>query len=487
MRSGSSIEGLRAAVRGFRGGRIVVYGDLMLDEYLFGRADRLSPEKPVPVVTFERRELFPGGAGNVVRNLGALGCEPVLIALVGDDDAGRECRARLENEGYGSEGLVLDPQRSTPHKTRVHAGQHALVRIDVEDPDGTSKRAQAELLEAIGRLAPGCDAAVVSDYRKGTVFAKAVRALADAVEPSPVVADPKGPDAERYRGARYLVPNEAELSELTGGPWDDAGADGLRRRLGLDALVLTRSERGVRVFAEGPARDHAARARQVFDVTGAGDTFAAVFTAMVAGGEDVDVAAGLANVAAGIKVRKIGTATVTRDEIEAELARELPPDAKRLDRHAVSAEAAARRRRGETVVFTNGCFDLLHAGHIEYLKASRAKGDCLIVGLNSDASVRRLKGEDRPILDQDERAEILSALSFVDYVVLFEEDTPLALIESIRPDILTKGADYEPHAVVGADRVRSWGGRVELIDIVEGKSTTDIIDRIAGRQSGVDA
>ncbi len=487
MMVGSSIEGLRAAVRGFRGGRIVVYGDLMLDEYLFGRADRLSPEKPVPVVTFEHRELFPGGAGNVVRNLGALGCEPILIAMVGDDEAGRECRARLAAEGYGTDGLVLDPQRSTPHKTRVHAGQHALVRIDVEDPEGTSKRARSELLEAIYRHAPGCDAAVVSDYRKGTVFAEAVRELAEAVGPRPVVADPKGPDAERYRGARYLVPNEAELGELTGGLWDDAGAEGLRRRLELEALVLTRSERGIRVFAGGPAWDHAARARQVFDVTGAGDTFAAVFTAMLAGGEDVDVAARLANVAAGVKVRKIGTATVTRDEIEAELARELPPEAKRLGRDAVAAEAAARRRRGETVVFTNGCFDLLHAGHIQYLKASRARGDCLVVGLNSDASVRRLKGEDRPILDQDERAEILSALSFVDYVVVFEEDTPLELIESIRPHVLTKGADYEPHAVVGADRVRSWGGRVELIDHVEGKSTTDIIGRITDRQSSVDA
>jgi D-beta-D-heptose 7-phosphate kinase/D-beta-D-heptose 1-phosphate adenosyltransferase len=283
------------------------------------------------------------------------------------------------------------------------------------------------------------------------------------------------------------VPNEGELSELSGGPWDDAGAEGLRRRLGLEALVLTRSERGIRVFEGGPPRDHAARARQVFDVTGAGDTFAAVFTAMLAGGENVDVAARLANVAAGIKVRKIGTATVARDEIEAELARELPPEAKRLGRDAVAAEAAARRRRGEKVVFTNGCFDLLHAGHIQYLKASRARGDCLVVGLNSDASVRRLKGEDRPILDQDERAEILSALSFVDYVVVFEEDTPLDLIESIRPDVLTKGADYEPHAVVGADRVRSWGGRIELIDLIEGKSTTDIIGRIADRQSKVDA
>ncbi|HET9582045.1 MAG TPA: D-glycero-beta-D-manno-heptose 1-phosphate adenylyltransferase [Gemmatimonadota bacterium] len=487
MKIGSSIEGLRAAVRGFRGGRVLVYGDLMLDEYLFGRADRLSPEKPVPVVTFEHRDLFPGGAGNVVRNLGALGCEPILIGVVGDDEAGRECRAKLEAEGYDTRGLVLDPRRATPHKTRVHAGQHALVRIDVEDPEGISGRARSGLLDMIGRLAPGSEAAVVSDYRKGAVFAEAVRDLVRAVAPRPVVVDPKGPDVERYRGARYMVPNEGELSQLSGGTWDDAAAEGLRRRLGLEALVLTRSERGIRVFDGGTPRDYAARALQVFDVTGAGDTFAAAFTALIAAGEGVDVAARLANVAAGIKVGKVGTATVTRDELEAELTREMQPGAKRLDRDAAAVEAANRRRLGEAVVFTNGCFDLLHAGHIQYLKASRGRGDCLMVGLNSDASVRRLKGKNRPILDQDERAEILSALSFVDYVVIFEEDTPLELIEAIRPDVLTKGADYEPHTVVGADRVRSWGGRVELIDLVEGKSTTDIIGRIADRNTRVDA
>lgn len=456
----------------------------MLDEYLFGRADRLSPEKPVPVVTFERRDLYPGGAGNVVRNLGALGCEPVLISLVGDDETGRECRARLVAEGFTDAGLVLEPRRPTPHKLRVHAGQHALVRIDYEDPEGASGGASRALLDAIERLAPGCDAAIVSDYRKGTVSAEGVKLLAARAGGSPVVADPKGGDSERYRGAGYLVPNESELSELTGGPWDDAVAESLRRRLGLTALVLTRSERGIRVYSGGPPRDHAARAREVFDVTGAGDTFAAVFTAMLAEGHPVDLAARGANLAAGVKVRKVGTATVTWSEVEAELGRELPRAEKRLELPAAAATAAERRRRGQTVVFTNGCFDLLHAGHIRYLKASREMGDCLIVGLNSDASVRRLKGEGRPILDQKERTEILSALSFVDHVVVFDEDTPLRLIESIRPDVLTKGADYEPGQVVGADVVRAYGGRVELIELVEGKSTTGIIGRIAGGGPG---
>ncbi len=481
----SSIEELRAAVRGFRGGRIVVFGDLMLDEYLFGRADRLSPEKPVPVVTFERRDLYPGGAGNVARNLAALGCEPVLISLVGDDESGRECRARLVADGFTDEGLVVEPRRPTPHKLRVHAGQHALVRIDYEDPEGASGRALEELLDVIDRLVPGCDAAIVSDYRKGTVSAAGVRRLSERAEGRPIVADPKGGDAERYRGASYLVPNESELSELAGGPWDDALAESLRRRLDLQALVLTRSERGMRLYSKDPPQDYGARAREVFDVTGAGDTFAAAFTAMLADGHPADLAARMANVAAGIKVRKVGTATVTWAEIGAELARELPHTEKSVNATAAAAAAAEHRRRGETVVFTNGCFDLLHAGHIRYLKSSQALGDCLVVGVNSDASVRRLKGENRPILDQKERAEILSDLSFVDYVVIFDEDTPLGLIETIRPDVLTKGADYEPHEVVGAEIVRAYGGRVELIELVEGKSTTGIIGRIAdGRQGG---
>ncbi len=483
----TSIEELRAAVRGFRGGRIVVLGDLMLDEYLFGRADRLSPEKPVPVVNFERRDLYPGGAGNVARNLGALGCEPVLISLVGDDETGRQCRTRLVTEGFTDEGLVIEPRRPTPHKLRVHAGQHALVRIDYEDPEDASERARGELLDAIDRLAPGCDAAIVSDYRKGTVSADGVRRLSAIAGDRPVVADPKGADAERYRGAGYLVPNESELSALAGGPWDDSLAESLRGRLGLKALVLTRSERGIRIYSGGPPRDHAARAREVFDVTGAGDTFAAAFTAMLADGHSVDVAARAANVAAGVKVRRVGTATVTWTEIEAELARGLPQAEKKLVAAAAAAAAAERRQRGQTVVFTNGCFDLLHAGHIRYLKASRALGDCLIVGVNSDASVRRLKGNHRPILDQKERAEILSALSFVDYVVIFDEDTPLRLIEAVRPDVLTKGADYESHQVVGADVVRAYGGRVELIELVEGKSSTGIIGRIAARGPGGEA
>ncbi len=453
----------------------------MLDEYLFGRADRLSPERPVPVVNFERRSVFPGGAGNVVRNLRALGCEAVLVARVGDDETGRVCRSELERAGLAGPGLVEAPGWMTPRKLRVHAGQHALARIDFESAAEDPGPGRAEMLDRLRVLAPGTAAGLVSDYRKGGVDGTGVGVLAAALAGKPVVVDPKGGDPERYRGATVLVPNERELIDLAGAE-DDAAAESLRGSLGLEALVLTRSERGVRLYDGGAPRDFAARARQVFDVTGAGDTFAAALTAFLASGEDLSTAAQLANLAAGIKVRKIGTATVTRDEIEAEIVRDLHAPDKRVDRSTLVAAAESRRERGEAIVFTNGCFDLLHAGHIQYLQASRALGECLVVGLNSDASVRRLKGDGRPILGEEERAEILSALSCVDYVVVFDEDTPKELIAAVRPDVLTKGADYERADIVGAELVASWGGRVERIPLVEGRSTSDIVRRIQERE-----
>lgn len=472
------------ALRRFRPSRVLVYGDMILDDYLFGRADRLSPEKPVPVVRFAHRDLYLGGAGNVVRNLQALGCEPILVTLVGDGEAGGECRAQLAAAELATDGLVETPGWSTPRKLRVHAGQHALVRIDFEDERPADRRVDAAIEDALARLAPGCQGAVVSDYRKGAVTEAGMERLKSALGDAPVIVDPKGIRPDLYRAADYLLPNEPELADLLGGEWDDPGAERLLERLGLAGLVLTRSERGVRLFGGAAPTDIPARAREVYDVTGAGDTFAAAFAAFLLSGETAEMAAGLANVAAGIKVRKVGTATVTRAEMSAEIERTPAAASKRIDARSAAEVAARLRARGQTVVFTNGCFDLLHAGHIKYLQASREQGDCLIVGLNTDDSVTRLKGRDRPILDEAERAEILSALSCVDFVVSFEDDTPLALIEAIRPDVLTKGADYARRDVVGGDLVESYGGRVERIELVAGKSTSGIIDRISEGREG---
>lgn len=482
MATSLDMAAIRARLRAASGRRVLVYGDLMLDEYLFGRADRLSPEKPVPIVSFEHRDLYLGGAGNVVRNLCALGCEPVLVAEIGDDETGETCRDLLETEGVSLAGLVPRPGRTTPRKTRVYAGQHALVRIDYENVEHKTED-PASLVGAIERCAPGCEAAIVSDYRKGAVCPLGVEALTRLLRAAPTVADPKGDDAERYRGVDYLVPNESELAELTGASWTDESAQALRRRLDLEALVLTRSERGVTVF--GPDRrriDYPAHSRQVFDVTGAGDTFGAAMTAMLAAGSPIEEAVLAANAAAGIKVRRVGTAVVTPLEIEQELGRNASPARKSVDGQTAASAAAECRLKGGKVVFTNGCFDLLHAGHIRYLEASRRKGDLLIVGLNTDESVTRLKGPGRPILSETERAEILAGLSCIDLIVLFDEDTPLELIRTIRPDVLTKGADYRTDEVVGGDIVTAYGGRVELIDLVEGHSTTGIIGRIMGRR-----
>jgi len=472
------------ALRRFRPSRVLVYGDMILDDFVFGRADRLSPEKPVPVVMFDHRDLYLGGAGNVVRNLQALGCEPILVSVVGAGESGNECRAQLAAAGLATDGLVESARWSTPRKMRVHAGQHALVRIDFESERPEDRHAESAIEDALARLAPGCQGAIVSDYRKGGVTAAGVEALKRALGDAPVIVDPKGIHAELYRAADYLLPNERELADLLGGEWDDPGAERLREHLDLAALVLTRSERGVRLYGGGAPQDIPARARQVYDVTGAGDTFAAAFTAFLLSGETAEIAARLANVAAGIKVRKIGTATVTREEMAEEIQRSPATARKRVDAASAAAAAAERRVRGESVVFTNGCFDLLHAGHIKYLEASRELGDCLIVGVNTDESVARLKGAGRPILDESERAEILSALGFVDYVVMFDEETPIALIEAIRPDILTKGADYTRDEVVGGDLVESYGGRVERIALVAGKSTTGIIERISETREG---
>lgn len=482
MSTSLDMAAVRARLGAAKGRKILVYGDLMLDEYLFGRADRLSPEKPVPIVAFERRDLYLGGAGNVVRNLRALGCEPVLVAEVGDDETGAICRGLLADEGVTQSGLVSRSGGTTSRKLRVHAGQHALVRIDYEHLDAEADD-PAPIVTALERCAEGCEAAIVSDYRKGVVSATGIEALTRLVSGAPIVADPKGEDVERYRGVDYLLPNERELADLLGGAWTNESAEEVRKRLDLLGLVLTRSEHGVRVFEPGrPPVDYPAHARQVFDVTGAGDTFGAALTAMLAAGASLEVAVLVANAAAGVKVRRVGTAVVSPEEIEQELSRGATPLSKRVDRAKAAAVAAEYRESGGKVVFTNGCFDLLHPGHIRYLEASRTKGDCLIVGLNTDASVRRLKGDGRPILSETERAEILSALSCVDLIVPFEEDTPIELIEAIRPDVLTKGADYAVDEVVGADIVLAGGGSVELIELVEGRSTTDIIGRIVGRE-----
>jgi D-beta-D-heptose 7-phosphate kinase / D-beta-D-heptose 1-phosphate adenosyltransferase len=460
---------------------ILVLGDVMLDHYLIGGCHRISPEAPVPVVAVQKESVSLGGAGNVVKNLLALGARVSVLTAVGDDPSGRELRDLLQACGASPAGVVIEPHRQTPRKTRVVVAHHQVVRYDRETTAPIQAETERALCAAVCSQPAPPDAVLISDYAKGVVTPALCQTLIayGRQHAIPVLVDPKGADGSKYRGATLLTPNRREAIELTGLPIDDevtlqqAGAK-LRRDLALDFAVITLSEEGLAVFDNGMTRIRSA-AKEVYDVSGAGDTVLAALGFGLACGLSLCEAATVANTAAGIVVGKFGSATVTLDEIEAEQ-RLCSAGRDGAIQTADEIEHTARllRSRGQRIVFTNGCFDLLHRGHVEYLRASRRCGDVLIVGLNSDRSVRRLKGPQRPFVAEEDRAAILAALQDVDYVVLFDEDTPYELIRRIRPDVLTKGADYHREEVVGHELVSD----VRLIPLVQGRSTSRTIDRI---------
>ncbi len=467
--------------------RALVIGDLMLDEYLWGKAERISPEAPVQVVEVTREDLRLGGAGNVVHNLAALGCSVSVCSVIGADENGALLRRAFEAKGVDLEGLFEDPQRKTSKKTRVIAANQQIVRIDRETKAPVDAGCEGEMLSYISACCGSFDVIVVSDYLKGVLTPAVLSALCLAGRSLgiPVVVDPKGNDYGKYRGATLLTPNrkEAEIASgiaITDLPSLEAAAARLLAELALDALLITRSEAGMSLFpAEGPAVHIPTVAREVFDVTGAGDTVISVLSLGLACGLPLADAAWVANVAAGIAVGKLGTSTVTPQEIVAEVGHGLKDSDSKIKNLDVLAHLIARERsRGKQVVFTNGCFDLLHVGHVKYLQKARTLGDLLVVGLNSDASVKRLKGELRPLIEESERAHILAALDCIDYLVIFDEDTPLKVIEALAPNVLVKGGDYSVDEVVGRESVEASGGRVELVQFVDGRSTSRIIEKI---------
>lgn len=461
---------------------ILVVGDLMVDHYLAGSARRISPEAPVPVVEIGHEYETLGGAGNVTRNLLAFGARVVVASAIGDDATGYEVTDMLRKRGLSTDAIVVQAGRRTSRKTRVIVTQQQVVRFDRESRQPIDGKTEAALLAAIERQADGIDLVLLSDYDKGVLtpsFTQAVIRWARR-RSLPVLVDPKGIDYGKYRGATLITPNKKEAAELTGiaivgeETLREAG-ESLQRKLGIPHVVITLSEDGMAIF-DGRMTRIATVARDVYDVTGAGDTVLAMLGFCLACQVPLQQAARYANSAAAVVVGKPGSATTTFDEIH---------DYQRIaSPHTISApvasfdsierEARRLRERGETIVFTNGCFDLLHRGHVEYLQASRACGDRLIVGINSDASVRRLKGPERPVVPEEDRAHILAALACVDYVVVFEEDTPYELIQRVRPDILTKGEDYADKQVVGRDIARE----VRLISFVKGRSTSTTISRI---------
>ncbi len=467
---------------------VAVIGDLMIDRYVSGKVDRISPEAPVPVLVRTADRAVAGGAANVAVNIVSLGCDVRLVGVVGADLDADELRIVLADAGVSPEMLVIDPNRPTISKTRIVSGRQQFVRIDREAPGRMGADIEERLVKAARSAITDADVVVLSDYAKG-IFGDNVLAQVIKFAKSKnklILVDPKRRTFEGYRGADIIKPNASELSMATGLPCGtdaevEAAAKSLKSQFD-GTLLVTRAEAGMSLLKGGQSLRHfGTSALEVSDVSGAGDTALAALAVSLAEGLSIETGAVLSNFAAGIAVGKLGTAIVSRAELNAAVAR--AENAKGHPGSLVTLAEAAKmaadwRESGERVVFTNGCFDLVHAGHIELLTLAAGEGDRLIVALNSDASVKRLKGPTRPIQNEADRARIIGALRAVDLVVLFDEATPMSLIDAISPDVLIKGADYTEDQVVGGDLVKSRGGRVVLVPLVAGRSSTKIVERM---------
>ncbi len=460
--------------------RVLVAGDLMLDRYWHGATDRISPEAPVPVVHVRDIEQRPGGAGNVALNLAALGGHADLVGITGEDEAASELAALLEDAGVACH-FRRQPGAATITKLRVISRHQQLIRLDFED--GFPGASSADLISQVDPLLERVDLVVLSDYAKGALRDPQLLIQAARAAGKPVLVDPKGWDFSVYRGASLVTPNLAELEGVVGPCPDDASLERASRQIldeyGIEALLVTRGAAGMTLYRPDRSPVHQpARAREVFDVTGAGDTVIATLAAALAAGASLEDAMYLSNLAAGIVVGKLGTATVSLAELQRVLYAPEAAGRGMLTRAELPGVLRDARVAGERIVMTNGCFDILHAGHVAYLAQARALGDRLLVAVNDDASVRRLKGEARPVNPLDQRMAVLAALGAVDWVVPFTEDTPADLIAEALPDVLVKGGDYCPEAIAGFDAVTANGGRVEVLEFLDGCSTSAVMERI---------
>jgi len=477
------------------GQTVLCVGDIMLDEFVYGEVSRISPEAPAPVIAVQRSETNIGGAGNVARNIATLGARCIFVGLIGDDDAGRGLQAALKQETRIEPVLVVDPSRPTTRKVRFvseHFSTHML-RADWEQAAPATSVIEQQLIDAALRALPRADVVLLSDYAKGVLTPRVIRAVIDAARAAGtrVIVDPKSLHFELYRGATLLTPNRKEFAEATRSRAQtvDEIAEAAREVMQLaecEALLVTQSERGMTLVPRDGAAIHVpAHQVKVRDVSGAGDTVAAVIAVLLAAGADWDPALRAANAGAAVAVSKKGTATVTLSELRR---RVLPEASLAAEEKIITStgdlDARLRewREQGLRIGFTNGCFDILHPGHVKVITEARATCDRLIVGLNSDASVRRLKGADRPVQNERARAEVLAALEAVDLVAIFEDDTPLQLIAQIKPMVLVKGGDYTREQVVGHELVTAQGGDVVLVNILPGFSTTSLVAR--ARQGG---
>lgn len=461
---------------------VLVAGDVMLDEYWLGTATRISPEAPAPVVRVESRDYRPGGAANVACNLAGLGARVTLLGIVGKDEEAEALDTAMRGVGVTCEWLHSET-RPTVRKLRVLSRNQQVIRLDRETPFSADDASR--LMVRYAELLDGCSAVVLSDYAKGSLADAGTLIGAARAAGTPVLVDPKSTDFGTYRGADLLTPNRAEFEAALGGSGETAEEMAARAQrvcslLEIGSMVVTLGDQGLLVApAAGPSRHMPARTREVYDVTGAGDTVTAVLAAGLAVGAELEDSAHLANVAAGVVVRRVGVAPIRLRDLAEELREPGAAESAIVD--AAEAAAIGRRLRdsGRTLVMTNGCFDLLHAGHTASLAEARALGDRLMVAVNDDDSVRRLKGDSRPLVPLDQRMAVLAALGSVDWVVPFSEDTPAALIEAVGPLVLAKGGDYKPEEIAGADAVKRLGGRVAILPYHHGLSTTTLLQRMS--------
>lgn len=478
-----------ANIPDFKNARVLVIGDIMLDRFWHGSASRMSPEAPVPVVSVGEVDDRPGGAGNVAVNLAALGVKTTLSGLAGDDEHAKILRKAVEARGV--RWSVMPCEAETIVKLRVLSRNQQLIRMDFEQP--FDEYADEIFIQFVSNLIAEHDVVLLSDYAKGTLCR--VDALINACREQniPCLIDPKGSDFARYRGATMITPNLSEF-EAVAGPCNQSdtkiseAAKAMCENFGLDAVLITRSEHGMTLQPRDSDPLHLpALAKEVFDVTGAGDTVISAVAAGMASHTSLEHATRLANIAAGLVVGKVGTASVSRDELVlatgAESVITVPPDFGVIEEELLLASVSQLKASNQSVVMTNGCFDLLHPGHVSYLKSAAALGDVLIIAINDDASVSRLKGPERPVNALSARMEVLAGLRSVSYVVSFTEDTPVRLIEAISPDVLVKGGDYVVSEIAGHEHVLATGGEVIILDFLEGHSTTATLSRISESSS----
>ncbi|NIP29050.1 MAG: D-glycero-beta-D-manno-heptose-7-phosphate kinase [Candidatus Dadabacteria bacterium] len=474
----------------FKNKNVMVIGDIMLDQYIFGKSERISPEAPVAIMKYKNESYSLGGAGNVALNIFELGAKPFLIGTIGNDDEGKKIKNIVDQSGLRSSGLFLNKNKPTTVKSRIISTNQQLLRIDKENTKSISKEIEEKIIKYVKKLIKNNrpNALILSDYRKGLLTDNLLKQLISLCKKNKIfiAVDPKGSNFQKYKGANLITPNLKETEVVYGGRIvNDINLNKaisvIKKQTECDCVVVTKGKEGISYkFNNSKIKSLSSNAKEVFDVTGAGDTFISAFTLAYVSSDSWDVAAKIANIAAGLIVTKLGAAQISQDEILNEISTDLNFK-KILSLKELTQELKKHKANGKTVVFTNGCFDLFHQGHLTILKKSKELGDILIVAINSDSSVKKLKGKPRPLTNEKFRANLLSSLDFIDYVTVFSEDTPLKVIKEIKPDILTKGSDYKKEDVVGKEFIESYNGKIVLIPLEKTFSTTNLINSIKNK------